>query len=93
MRILQKIFLQKTFEITGLYLFLQRCKDVQLMQIGKRFFIIIQPAVEHIEAIHQAFRIGRVVRLAKTEFKIVDPRLQRPAVDPLIRQLPKRLRG
>ena len=76
MRILKKPFPDQLFKIIGLRLLLERLEHLQLLQIIKGLFPVIEPAVKHIQHIEQPFREGGVIRLTEPEFVIVNAGIQ-----------------
>ena len=57
--------------------------------MDKRLLFIIKPAVKELEPIHQPPRIIAEIRLAETEFIVIDPRAQRLLIDAVVRDPPQ----
>ena len=72
MGVVQQIRLDQVFEIAFFCQFFQLIVDRKLLQVGERFVLVVQPAVEDVNAVHQALREAGEVRLTETEFEIVD---------------------
>ena len=76
MGVVQQIRLDQVFEIAFFCQFFQLIVDRKLLQVGERFVLVVQPAVEDVNAVHQALREAGEVRLTETEFEIVDACLE-----------------
>ena len=72
MGVVQQIRLDQVFEIAFFCQFFQLIVDRKLLQVGERFVLVVQPAVEDVDAVHQALWEAGEVRLTETEFEIVD---------------------
>ena len=87
MGVIQQIGLNQAFKIALIRLFLQECETVQGLQVQKGAVILVKPAVEGLQAVHQARRIVAEISLPVAEFKIVDTGAQGLFIQTLIRQL------
>ena len=72
MGIVQQVSLNQAFEIALFCQFFQFIVDGQLLQVGEWSVLIVQPAVEDVDAIHQALRETGEIGLTEAELKIVD---------------------
>ena len=58
-------------------------KCIQLAQAVKRTRLIVEPGIQHVDAVHQALRISSVVRLPELEFQIIETCKKRVRIDAL----------
>ena len=72
MGIIQQIFPDQFLKIPCLHLTFQELKCGDRLHMDKRFLLIVEPAVEQLEAVHQSPRIISEVRLPEAEFVIVN---------------------
>ena len=76
MGIFKEISPDQLLKVTGSHLCLHSFKGFQRLHMHEWLGLVIQPAVHHLKPIHKAFWIISEVRLAVTEFMIVNPSLK-----------------
>ena len=87
MSIVQKIFSDQFLKISLSGKSFQFFKHWKRLNLGKGFFITVQPVSKHCQAVHQAFGPGRKISLSVAEFHTVDSCIQGLSVNPLFRNL------
>ena len=78
-------------KISRLHLALQEFKCRDGLHVDKRFLFIIKPAVEKLQPVHQAPRIAAEIRLAETEFIVINAGTERFFINAVLRQIPERI--
>ena len=87
MRILQQISVNQLLIIALCNSLLQLLIGLIGLDMHKRLFLIIQPAVHCLQTKHQSFRIGAKIPFSVFEGKVIDSRLQCLSVDTFLHQL------
>ena len=72
MRIVQHVLLNQTFIIATLNLGAQSRKRIICLNVNKRLVLIIKPAVQHLQTIHQSLRVGTEICFPIFKLEIID---------------------
>ena len=70
-RVREKLFLHELLKVPVLRVAPQLLVGRERLQRVKWRVVVIEPGSEHIDAVHESLRVGRVVRLAELELKVV----------------------
>ena len=84
MRVVQKVFPDNLLKIPFLCLLTQCCVGCVCLDMDKGLIVIIKPAVEQLQSVHQSLRCRAEICLAVLEFVMVDRREQSLLVEAVL---------